>query len=201
MCAWPRGVPRGPRKEKIEAAKAASDAPPEPQAKPKKAKSWTAKAGNNWEIDAGFVSRVRGQKDVEWQDSSEKNRLAIDPKLLERLRHEGIVLQWVTHSVFGKEFPERVSDFRRNGWEYVHAGDIPGIHQVEIDGLKLMARPVEVHEKARRAELAKAREQVATKEQALLGDGIPGVSGGRHSSALGYNKINRSVEKVEIPRD
>jgi hypothetical protein len=207
---WTKGKKRGPRKPKPEAvqtiaaepAKATSEPKAAPKAEPKAAKKWAARAGSDWRLDVGFVSRVRGHKDDPWEDTSQEDRLRISPELIEGLRREGIVLQWVTHTCLGREERQNVSHYLRGGWTHVQPGDIEGINTVEIDGLKLMARPLEVHKKALKHQADLARAPILARER-MLGAGGPGLQlpsgAGAHSSARNFNHIRRSTETLEIP--
>ena len=180
--------PGRPRKVKPEETQAA----PEVKATPK----YKMKAKPNWEDLEGIPA----------EDSPD--RLRIDPSLIP----EGMSLQWVTHTVFGKEVPQRRATFERKGWTPVHQEDFDGIFdgmfmpkgapgEIELEGLILMARPKALTEKAKYLDQRAAREQIAIKEQALRGGELPGVSlATQHPSALNANRIGRSMERMEFIR-
>lgn len=197
--AWPKGLSRKDRLAEIEAARATealkgphviqerADRPPIPRP--------LMKAKPNWES---------------YDPSAEsEDRLHIDPSKIPA----GYDLQWITSTVLGQEFGQLRSRFERSGWTPVHQQDFNGIFdglfmsagaqgEINVDGLVLMARPMEFTIRARREEQRKAREVVQIKQQQLTGGDIPGVTlDTRHSSALSTNRINRTIESVEIPRD
>ncbi len=74
--------------------------------------------------------------------------------------------------------------------------------EINVDGLVLMARPLEFSIKSRRADVRKAQEAVMIKQQQLTGGDMPGVSlDSRHPTAVGSNRIHKTVEPFAIPRD
>lgn len=158
-------------------------------------KSFKMKAKPNWE-----------QFDATAEDTPDK--LHINPSLVP----EGFSLQWVTDSVYGQSMSQHRSSFERKGWTPVHQEDFDGAFdgmfmpkgaQGEImnEGLVLMARPKEFTDKAKRLERTAALQQVQIKEQALRGGDIPTTLDARHSSALGFNKIGKSYERLPIPEE
>lgn len=155
---------------------------------------WTMKAGK-WDTDVMEDPGVDGN--------------ALD--IPQELHPEGITLQWVTHSVYGKEEPQRRAKFEQAGWLPVHPEDFDGQFdgmfasrgsqgEVQRDGLVLMAKPTELVKKSRLREQRAARQQVSIKEQALYGGEINAM-GADHPSARKFNHVNRSVERVVIPED
>lgn len=125
---------------------------------------------------------------------------------------DGMDMKWVTETVYGQPFPQRLADAERAGWRTVDASDFDGRFRgrwntgangtITKDGLVLVARPMEISNVARKKQERMAREQVSIKERALLGGDLPGVSlDSRHKSAIGQNKINRSIERIDIPKD
>jgi len=136
------------------------------------------------------------------------DRLRISPDMVP----DGMALQWVTDSVYGQPVPQHRADFERKGWTPVHQSDFDGIYdgmfmpkgidgEIGVEGLVLMARPKEFSDKAKALDHRRAREQVFIKEQALRGGDIPISLDARHPSALGTNRINKSVERLDIPSD
>jgi hypothetical protein len=101
----------------------------------------------------------------------------------------------------GQEDTKNIARAQRNGWTPVEKGDIPGIDVVEEGGLQLMARPMAISKKARAIEEAEARSPVVTKEMQVNGN-LPGVSlDSNHPSARNYNKMRKTVERLEVPQD
>lgn len=202
---WPAGKPRGPRKPKEEKKPAEAPAPaPAAQAPTPVQKMMAAhkpmiakmKARPNWDGDDFVGVGVDGA-----------DRLYIDPDVVQALYRDGIALQWVTKSVRGQETPQELAKFTRGGWTPVHQSDFDGLldgrfmskgidEPIVVDDCMLVARPVEIHEKAKRAMKKDANLPLQIKEE-QLGHGIPNVTGSTHKSVR--NSINKSLERVEIP--
>lgn len=154
--------------------------------------TWTMKAGNNWD------------NAVEVEDSPD--RLAIPPELIP----EGMALEFKTRSVLGQEQQQRLNGYFRAGWTPVHAEDFGGRFAnmwsrddsgyVVYEACILCARPLALSIKAKKRELAKARDQIALKEQAFKGGEIA-ATGADHPTAKGFNRISRTMERIEIPKD
>ena len=137
------------------------------------------------------------------------DRLRIAPDLVP----EGMSLQWVTDSVYGQDMSQHRATFEKRGWTPVHQSDFDGAYdgmfmpkgmdgEIKVDGLVLMARPKELTDKAKKADIRKARDQVAIKEAALTGGDLPSVTlDSQHPTALQQNKIRKSMERIEIPQD
>lgn len=148
----------------------------------------------------------------EYSSDDSVDRLHIPESVLKTLEQEdGVRLQWVTTSVRGQPEPQLRARFEKGLWRPVYADDFGGIFdgkftpkgasgEIEVDGLTLMARPVEFSKKADAREHRKAVDAVRIKEQAWRGGDL-GVSGADHPSALASNRVNRTVERIEIPRD
>lgn len=161
------------------------------------AKSWKMKAGANW----------ANVSDEDLDDSPDKLHIPRDQI------PEGMDLQWVTDSVFGQPQPERRAMFEKRGWTPVHQEDFDHRFdgrfmpkgkdgEIKMDGLVLMARPLELSQRARRNERRAALEQVAVKEQGLISGDIKGVAlDTQHSTALKSNRINKSFERIAIPEE
>jgi hypothetical protein len=122
----------------------------------------------------------------------------------------GMSALWVTESVFGQPQPQRRATFERKGWTPVHQEDFDGQFdgvfmpkgddgEIKVDGLVLMMRPKELTDKARLREERAAREQVVIKEQALRGGDLPVSLDATHPSAVGFNKIKKTVERIVAP--
>lgn len=139
---------------------------------------------------------------------SHSDRLYIDPSLIP----EGYSLQWVTDSVLGQSMPQHRSEFEKTGWHPLHGDDLDGrfdgmfmkkgaTGEINVEGLVLMIRPKQMSEKAELINKKKARDQVRIKEQALTGGDMNIPLDSQHPTALGSNKINRSLERIEIPKE
>lgn len=194
--AWPKGRSRRQFNKAKESEVTSDNEQPEPQsevqAKPAGKQTWAMKAGNNWDNAAPIEDEV--------------NRLHIAEELIP----EGMVLQWETRSVFGQEQKQSLNKAFRAGWTPVHAEDFGGrfadmwgqddsgyvVHEACI----LCARPIELHIKAKKRDEAKAKAELALKAQAFAG-GDMRATGADHPSALASNRINRTVERIDIPRD
>lgn len=161
---------------------------------PIKTTMFNMKAAPNWEtIDPNM--------------EESENPLHIDPGLIP----DGMSLQWVTTTVRGQDFSRHRARFEQRGWTPVHQSDFEGQFdglfmqkgkegEITYDEMVLMARPKAMTEKAHRQDKRRAQEQVAIKEQALTGGDMPGVSlDSQHISALGSNRIRKSVERIDIP--
>ena len=185
--AWPKGQPRKKPIEFIE-----SDSAPAAPAKPEK-KAMTMKAGNNWE------------------SMTESNESADRFGLRKEDWPPGFAIQFITYEVYGKAETRRLTGFHQSGWTPVHQDDFDGwaatvgftgddSGYIRLDGQEMVALPLPLYEKAKARDNARAKEQIQRKEQALTG-GEMNATGADHPSAKGFNKIGRSVERIEIPKD
>jgi len=141
------------------------------------------------------------------EDSEDRLHIAKD------LFPPGFDFQWVTDSVYGQQMPQHRAQFERKGWTPVHQDDFDGTFdgkfmpkgqegEINVDGLVLMARPLEFSIRSRKADVRKAQEAVLIKQQQLTGGDMPGVSlDSRHPTAVASNRINKSIEPFAIPRD
>ena len=136
------------------------------------------------------------------------DRLRIDPSLIP----EGMALQWVTSQVYGQDVPQHRAGFEKKGWTPVHQEDFEGQFngmfmpkghdgEINMDGLVLMARPKQMNDAAQKRDKLKAMEQVQIKERALRGGDIPISLDAQHPSAVRQNRINKSMERIEVPKD
>lgn len=180
---WPRGKPR---LRQTPVAAPARETP--------KRSRWTMKAGANWESnDVGVEDRA--------------DRLHIPREEFP----EGMDFYWMANTVMGLEQTQARGQFERKGWTPVHSSeDFGGAFdgrfmpkgfdgEINVDGLVLMARPLELSIKARKRDEQRAREQVLIKEQALRGGDLPVSLDPAHPSAVGSNRINRTYERIEVP--
>lgn len=182
--AWPKGKPRKLKTESV--------VPPSPTSTPKRP---MMKAKPNWEeFDPGEES---------------EDRLHISKDLFP----PGFDFQWVTDTVYGQSFAQHRAQFERKGWTPVHQEDFDGVFdgkfmakgqqgEITVDGLVLMARPLEMSIRSRQIDHRKAVEAVQIKQQQLTGGDLPGVTlDARHKSATASNRINKTIEPIAIPRD
>jgi hypothetical protein len=128
---------------------------------------------------------------------------------------DGFDLQFITKSIYGQEQPSHTAGFYRRGWEPVWAQDFdarfdgrwtpPGhTGPIEIDGMILVARDARWSKKAKEDDMHKAQGALAVKEAQLRGGNIEGVGmddGAKHPSALASNRIKKSYERLQVPRD
>lgn len=149
--------------------------------------------------------------------ASQRSLLDIDAGIIDKIRYDyDADLQWVTHSVHGKEEAAMRQDFEINGWEPVDGkmfdGAFDGMftrkgHQGEIqyNGLVLMWRPYELTEEARLEDM-QSRNNAMESVRRMMTDGeIPGIGSGfsrNHPTARAETKFNRTVKPpVDIPTD
>ena len=190
---WPKGKPRKPSVLTPEVVKIIADnAVARSAGKPMLAKM---KSRPNWDDDT-----------IGGAGEEAADRLLIPPEMIESLARDGVALQWVTRTVRGQDAPQEVAKFTKGGWTPVYQSDFDGLFMprgvddvVGVEDCMLVARPMAIQLKARAREAAKAREPVQIKE-AELGAGI-NVPGGNHPSATRQNRINRTVERIEIPKE
>lgn len=123
---------------------------------------------------------------------------------------DGMDLQWVTETVYGKLEPQYTASFTKRGWTPVHADDFDGIFDgryypkgstdvINLGGQILMARPLEISRKSRAREKREAQLPAQLKREALMSGDIPGVTGANHPSAVRQNKFNKTLDRIEIP--
>lgn len=127
---------------------------------------------------------------------------------------EGMDLLWVTDSIYGQPQTQRRSEFEKKGWTPVYQEDFDGLYdgrfmpkgkdgEINVDGTVLMARPLELSQRAKLKERRSALEQVAVKEQALRGGDIGASLDTSHPSAvrLNSNAVKKSIERISIPEE
>lgn len=199
---WPKGKPRGMKKETVadaarRAEARAADGIPRPAKAPLTMLS-KMKARPNWEGDEYFGV---GEDYVD--------RLHIPRDTVDALFRDGIALQWITKSVRGMETPQELSKFTRGGWTPVHQSDFDGALDgmflpkgkddvIIVDDAMLVARPAEIQSKAKLMEKRESMRPVQVTE-AQFKVGIPGVTGGDHVTARRGNMVNKTMERIEIP--
>ena len=141
----------------------------------------------------------------EYRPFEQENLLAIDPDIVRGIEREwGYSLLWVCFEANGKPFPNLVSARRRNGYADVHRGNFGGAldHLCDRDGnivregLRLMARPIEIQRMAeahdKRAAKAAVDHMKASHQSEGLNVSMPG--GGDHPSALRQNRHKSTFE-------
>lgn len=216
--AWPRGKSRKEyfaQKKAAEIAAKADDSPqtvdaqPEVRARPvtrgyasmkaaPKRPEWKMKAGNLWDTDGVSPDE------------------ASDVLYIPRESYpEGVEFMWGTRSVRGQDMPQIRNGYRMAGWLEVHNDDFEGsafwdysrnrwarddsgfiVHEACI----LLANREEVVARMTESAKKRAKEQLQIREQSIIGGGIA-ATGANHPSAIGQNRITRSVERIEVPKD
>lgn len=123
---------------------------------------------------------------------------------------DGIDLQWNTDSVLGQPSAQERSRMEQQGWEAVtpnmFEGRFDGMfmrkgHQGEINvgGLVLMWRPMELTQEARAEELAAARQARRTEERKMVTGAIDGVNPEMFNPNHGSAKSQTFLNKERIP--
>jgi hypothetical protein len=183
---WPKGKPR----KKVSAAK---DTRPLKQ-----------RAGNNWddEKSKSFLDKVRSQDGSGWRDRSADTLFDLSEETHGWLRQNNLDAQWITKEIYGQPQDRHFGNLLANGWVPVEQNAVPGLGVSEIGGSVLCVRPMAISEKARKAEKAKAQEILDLRRQQFQTEGVPLPSGaGRHPTAVTSNRLNRSLERIDIPGD
>ena len=182
---------RGPGRPK----KVAVDKPAQQSSVPTAPRKFKMRAKPNWETF-----------DATHEDTPD--RLRIDRRIIP----DGLDAQWVTTQVFGKDEPQRRADFEKKGWTPVHQEDFDGRFdgmfmpkgadgEITVGGLVLMVRPMEMSIESRAREARAAKMAVSIKEAKLRGGDIPVTLDSQHPTALNTNRISKSFEKIEIPKE
>jgi hypothetical protein len=163
---------------------------------PIKSTRWKMRAAPNWEV-------------VDTAAEDTPDRLRIEKHEIP----EGMSLVWVTDSVLGQGVPQHRAEFEKRGWTPVHQDDFDGqfngkfmardkTGEINLEGMVLMARPEEITKAAKLRDQRKAVEQVKLKEQALTAGDLSNVSlDARHPSAIGSNRISKSLERISVPKE
>ena len=148
--------------------------------------------------------------DPDYANEAGISRFGISPELMP----EGVDFVWITSEVRGQPFPEIRSQFERGGWTPVHHEDFDGrfdgmwgkrgqTGEINVGGLVLAARPMEISARAKMRERRAAEEPMKLKEMQLRG-GVD-VPGGDHPTARNFNHINRTHEAtfaaIPVPKD
>jgi len=207
--AWPKGRSRKPQPEQQPPAKAElANKGDEP--KPDAAVSKTVSKSKTQQSKAKDVPRAKwtlserakaAEKEIDWRDRSGDDLLALPEEAHQWLRDHHLVAQWIATKCLGQELARHIAQMHMNGWTPVQPGEIPGVHEVEIDGTtRLHVRSKTIHDRALKAQKDAALQPMENRRQMLI-EGVPNVTGGDHSTARNYNKIRKTVERLEIPRD
>lgn len=186
---WPKGKPRKPK----------TDSAPTETREPLKARP---------KVDMRHKMKARPNWDDYVVADAAENELHIARDSFP----DGMDLQWVADTCLGQPLSKERAGFERKGWTPVHQADFDGLYdgrwmakgadgEINFKGLVLMARPLEYSVMAKRQEARKAGQQVSIKEAALMGGAMPGVMGADHKSALGFNKVSKTVERIDIPKE
>lgn len=158
---------------------------------------------------AQMKAKPNWDDDTAWEVGEEgADRLRIPQEIVNSLARDGIALQWITRSVRGMEMPQEVSKMTKGGWTPVHQSDFSGLLDgmfmpkgtddvIGVDDCMLVARPMHIHQQAKKREKAQANSPINIRA-AELGAGI-NVPGGNHPTAIAGNRINKTVERIEIP--
>jgi hypothetical protein len=134
--------------------------------------------------------------------------LHVDVGLLRELERDGLVLQWNCAEAMGKPMAKEMAQMQQAGWVPVQYGDLGGqldylLHEgrpgdaIQVGGVVLCCRSLSIHRKALEAQRRLADQPVAdTKDRVIRGLDVPG---GSDPAALRQNRINKSLERIEIP--
>lgn len=179
-------------------------------------KGWTkdsaTKATVEDEVLATSIDAAEAEKHKRWARLIDDDIPEDDGDRLKVPAHmipDGMEYQWVTHSVFGQAFTQFRGRFEMRGWEPVPASRHDGVFmpkghkgEIEVDGLVLMERPKILSDRARDADRKRAYDQVRAKEQQLRGGNLAGVTlDSQHPEAVARNKIQKSYERINIPKE
>ena len=118
---------------------------------------------------------------------------------------DGWHYEWKEYMVMGKIDPSRQIELARTGWEAVpasrHPGEMPAGSTdpfIIRDGVRLMERPMEVTEMARKFESRAARDQMRNKREQLEGGAAAGVFDATNNGDR-LSRVKSSYRPTEIP--
>lgn len=134
------------------------------------------------------------------------DKFAIPPNMVP----DGWSYEWKTHTVLGAKNPAYEVSVARAGWEAVPASRHPELMPagwtgatIEMDGMILMERPMEITREAQEREKLKARKQVLDKEaqvtQAPAGDNSPFATDNKGNPIA--SGIKKSYEPMMVPKE
>ena len=161
------------------------------------------------------TSKYKMKAKPNWEDVSDQDFYdeSVDKLHIPRdMIPDGMDLQWVADSLRGQPQTQRRAEFERRGWTPVHQSDFDNRFdgmwmskgaegEINYEGTVLMARPLELSRKARLMDRKRALNQVQLKEHALLSGELPVTLDAQHPTAVNSNRINRSFERIQIPKD
>jgi hypothetical protein len=145
-------------------------------------------------------------ENFEYRPFEQDNPLSIDPDIVRSIEREwGYSLLWVCFECNGKPFPNLVSARRRNGYGDVQRGNFGGAldHLADRDGnivregLRLMARPVEIQRMAEAHDKRAARAAIENMRRSHADEGVSGISmpEGNNAAARAKNRHRTSYEE------
>jgi hypothetical protein len=189
------GWPKGKARKTIEQVKTAADRADPAATKQMAFMKSKMKARPNWESD-------------DFGMEAGTDILNSPRETIDALAKDGVALQWATREVRGMEMKRQQRQTASEGWTAVHASDFDGLLDngrlvpkgvdefIEVGDCVLVARPMALHDKAKRAEQLLANEQLQLPRQ-MAQHGVPGVTGSDHRTVK--NQINIHMDRVEIP--
>lgn len=128
---------------------------------------------------------------------------------------DGIDLQWVTVAVLGQPAPQIRMSYEVNGWRPVNGQSFGGrfdgmfmpkghAGEINVEGLVLMERPMELTIEARAEDSKAAREAVRAQERQFKTGRIDGVNPNMLSpdAPNSYNRLTREiVSPMPVPKN
>lgn len=146
---------------------------------------------------------VRPAKKVRARKNSGTDQLHIPQHLIP----PGMDYQWVTDTVAGQPAPQVRMSYEANAWEPVPATRHPGMFmpkgyegEINVGGLVLMERPMELTMEAREEEYVAARGARAAEERRLRGGDLPGVTlDTNHPSVRANTRLNKEIVPGNMP--
>ncbi len=127
---------------------------------------------------------------------------------------DGVDLQWVTDTILGQPATQTRIGFEVNGWQPVtpdmFGGRYDGMFmpkgfkgEINVDGLVLMERPMELTLEARAEERKAARSAINTHESKIRAGQVDGVTlDTSHPQARAVTKIDREIlSGMPVPKD
>lgn len=211
---WPKGVKRGPRqKVQVEEQVAQPEAPPVAQVAASLGDPALAGRVNYASMKAVKDRRNWGNKwDVDPVSEDDTPNVLYIPR---EVYPDGIEFMWGTRSIRGQDTPQIRSGYFKDGWREVHDEDFQGSRFWEYsrnrwarddsgyicyEACILLGQREEITFKAEAKRVRMAKEQLLIREQSITGGGM-NATGAEHPSALAHNKIQRTVERIEIPKE
>jgi hypothetical protein len=137
---------------------------------------------------------------------STTDMLYVDPALIP----DGMDYQWVTSEILSQPAQQVRASYEANGWEPVPAERHPGLFmqrgatgEINVGGLVLMERPLELTMEAREEERVAARTAVRVQEQTFRTGNVSGVTlDTSHPSARKNSGLTREmIRGIPVPKD